>query len=389
MESPNKNKRCPLLGLAALLLLFITMAPVAAQEVSLNDLFAPQGVSVRLNNETGSVDWDLVTGTSRYAISYTGCRMPRVVVQAIGVHHFQIPGYDAALRYDVGVRAYGEVDGEETLLGYGTDSNDRYCTSAPEPVDPVNPINPPDPVDPVNPSNPPDPVNTGNPPGGTTLNDLFAPQGVSVRLNNETGHVEWNPVTSAARYDISYTRCESPRQTLQVYGLHLFDIPGYESSVRYDVRIDVYDGQQTLLGYGTASNQRYCGNTSGNTPSQQQRSVQTRSSQLVQKNMIVSPHAGSSLVVFVDAGQIHAQDNIRGSSLSAPGSCSPGQSLAANDSLMISCTSDGHFIVLQVHPQHPGDGRRDILVFNAALTNCYRAYEYLETGAIEAFYRKC
>ena len=120
MESPNKNKRCPLLGLAVLLLLFITMAPVAAQEVSLNDLFAPQGVSVRLNNETGSVDWDLVTGTSRYEISYTGCRMPRVVVQAIGVHHFQIPGYDAALRYDVGVRAYGEVDGEETLLGYGT-----------------------------------------------------------------------------------------------------------------------------------------------------------------------------------------------------------------------------------------------------------------------------
>ena len=31
MESPNKNKRFPLLGLAALLLLFITMAPVAAQ----------------------------------------------------------------------------------------------------------------------------------------------------------------------------------------------------------------------------------------------------------------------------------------------------------------------------------------------------------------------
>ena len=165
MESPNKNKRCPLLGLVALLMLFISIAPLPTHGESLNDLFAPQGVSVRLNNETGRVEWDPVTGATSYKISYNGCRMPSVVLEAVGVHHFQIPGYQATVRYDVGVRAYGEVDGEETLLGHGTDSNDRYCTSTPELVDPVNP------------SNPPDPVDTGNPPGETTLNDLFAPQG--------------------------------------------------------------------------------------------------------------------------------------------------------------------------------------------------------------------
>ena len=43
MESPNKNKRCPLLGLAALLLLFITMAPVAAQEVRSMICSLPRG----------------------------------------------------------------------------------------------------------------------------------------------------------------------------------------------------------------------------------------------------------------------------------------------------------------------------------------------------------
>ncbi len=396
MESPNKNKRCPLLGLAALLLLFITMAPVAATfplfELD-QDNQNPRGhIQVSLDHATGLFIWRPYIGASRYQIRYRKCNDYTQDVFLDGQAHssYQIPGYDNEVRVTIHVFAFGIDDytGQERKLNSGHVSNNLYCNWSPDAPDYADRIGSTTPT----PVPPPDPANTPapwNPPGKTTLNDLFAPRGVSVRLNNETGRVDWGAVTGATRYEISYNGCRMPRLVLQAFGLHYFEIPGYESSVRYDVRIDVYDGQQTLLGYGTASNQRYCGNTSGNTPSQQQRSVQTRSSQLVQKNMIVSPHAGSSLVVFVDAGQIHAQDNIRGSSLSAPGSCSPGQSLAANDSLMISCTSDGHFIVLQVHPQHPADKRRDLVVFNSSLTYCYRAYEYTETGAIEVFYSLC
>ena len=236
--------------------------------------------------------------------------------------------------------------------------------------------------------NPSDP---GKPPGETTLNDLFAPQGVSVRLNNETGRVEWQPVTGASRYDISYNGCNMPRLVLQAIGLHHFEIPGYEATVRYDVRIDAYsdaDGQETLLGYGTDSNDRYCTSTPAARYSTTAPSA-PGTLRLVQENRTVSQHAGSSLVVFVDGGYINASDNTRGASLSAPGNCVAGQTIAANDSLVISCTADGLFKVLQVHPQHPQDGRRDLLVFNASLTYCYRAYEYLETGAIEVFWRRC
>ena len=67
----------------------------------------------------------------------------------------------------------------------------------------------------------------------------------------------------------------------------------------------------------------------------------------------------------------------------------PATMLASNDSLEISCTADARFRVLQVHAQHPADGRRDILVFNATLTDCYRAYQYLATGREEIFSSVC
>jgi len=47
------------------------------------------------------------------------------------------------------------------------------------------------------------------------------------------------------------------------------------------------------------------------------------------------------------------------------------------------------FRVTRLNPQHPQDGRRDFLVFDACLTSRYRACQFLETGAIEAFWREC
>ena len=105
--------------------------------------------------------------------------------------------------------------------------------------------------------------------------------------------------------------------------------------------------------------------------------------------MNVSPHPGSTLHVSVEGGNIHALDSARSVSLFAHGNCYAGYLLASNDSLEISCTADARFRVLQVHAQHPADGRRDILVFNATLTDCYRAYQYLATGREEIFSSVC
>ena len=105
--------------------------------------------------------------------------------------------------------------------------------------------------------------------------------------------------------------------------------------------------------------------------------------------MNVSPHPGTTLHVRVEGGNVHALDSARSVSLFAHGNCYAGAMLAANDSLEISCTADARFRVLQVHAQHPADGRRDILVFNATLTDCYRAYQYLATGREEIFSSVC
>lgn len=111
---------------------------------------------------------------------------------------------------------------------------------------------------------------------------------------------------------------------------------------------------------------------------------------VVKVNRVVSQHAGSSLVVYVDeGGNINANDSEKGESLSTIGRCKPGDTLAASESFVISCTVDGHFRVLQVQPQHPQDKRRDFVVFDAKIESCYRAYEYLDTGKIEIYYRKC
>ncbi len=111
---------------------------------------------------------------------------------------------------------------------------------------------------------------------------------------------------------------------------------------------------------------------------------------VVKENKVVAQHAGSSLVVYIDeGGNINAKDADKGHSLSAIGRCKPGDTLATSDHFVISCTADGQFRVLQVQPQHPQDKRRDLVVFDASISSCYRAYEYLDTGRTEIYWSKC
>ncbi len=469
MESPNKNKRCPLLGLAALLLLFITMAPVAAQ--------APVQIALLsvTVSDTGNVSWNSVPGISRYALGYfVGCRGPRVEWGASGINQFQVPDYDPALHLYFWIEAFGEIDGRERLIGQGNVSNDGSCWIPPEPETQPEPGNTstiqniavrfsldvtrgevawrfipsvylyqfsysrcggpwvlggirsvlggegrgtrqyvPD-YDPnvrydfrvrglteqngqytvvgegfgnngreCGTSPPPLPENTV--PSGPVI----AP--ITVLLNNQTGQVSWGPLNDTTRFMVTYSACQGSRVTNQDGTSLSFQIPGYQSTVRYDVRVDAFEGANDfLVGYGVTSNNIACAS-----PHPQDSLFESPPSNapgtftLVEQNMTIAPHAGSSLVVSVSSGRINAEDRSRGASLSAPGRCTAGQTIASSDSLVISCTSDGHFKVLQIHPQHPADKRRDFVVFNPSLTYCYRAYEYTETGAIEVFYSLC
>ena len=104
----------------------------------------------------------------------------------------------------------------------------------------------------------------------------------------------------------------------------------------------------------------------------------------------ISPHPGTTLLVWIEGGRVLALDFTLDVELSAPANCSRGRRLLArNDALRIECLARNEFRVTQLNPQHPQDGRRDILVFDTLLTNCYRAYEYIDSGAIEVFWREC
>ncbi len=473
MESPNKNKHFPLLGLAALLLLFITMAPVAAQ--------APVQIALLsvTVSDTGNVSWNSVPGISRYALGYfVGCRGPRVEWGASGINQFQVPDYDPALHLYFWIEAFGEIDGRERLIGQGNVSNDGSCWIPPEPETQPEPGNTstiqniavrfsldvtrgevawrfipsvylyqfsysrcggpwvlggirsvlggegrgtrqyvPD-YDPnvrydfrvrgfteqngqytvvgegfgnngreCGTSPPPQPAAPA--PSGPVI----AP--ISVLLNHQNGQVTWGPLNDTTNdtttsFVVYYAACRASRVTWPAGISRSFQIPDYQSNVRYDVRVDAFEGGKDLAGYGVASNNITC--DSPNTPDPIYEAPPSNAPgtiTLTERNGTVARHIGSSLVVHTSSGTINARDNTRGASLSAPGNCVAGQTIASSDSLVISCTADGLFKVLQVHPQHPQDGRRDILVFNSSITYCYRAYEYLETGAIEVFYSQC
>ena len=323
-------------------------------------------VSFTLDVTRGFVYWRYPTTMSIFEISYSRCGGPWVsnIVTLLagygsdeGNTQYQIPDYDMNVRYEFRVRGLNE---QYTVLGEGFANNGLECSTSPPTL----------------------PENTA--PSGPVI----AP--ISVLLNNQTGQVSWGPLNDTTRFMVTYSACQGSRVTNQVSTSLSFQIPGYQSTVRYDVRVDAFEGANDLVGYGVTSNNIACAS-----PHPQDSLFETPSSNapgtftLVEQNMTIAPHAGSSLVVNVSSGHINAADRSRGASLSAPGRCTAGQTIASSDSLVISCTSDGHFKVLQVHPQHPADKRRDLVVFNSSLTYCYRAYEYTETGAIEVFYSLC
>ncbi len=383
-----------MLRFAMLSLLLVMVSPLAAQELATP---AP-GVHVTLDPVTGVLAWtpNAITGVSRYEILYSGnCQEPITRLNKSAPGSLTIHDYNAAERYIVDITAFGQRDGKEVWLGHGKADNGVPCGQ------------------------------------------------LNFSLDRETGTIAWSPrsITGVQRYDVYYGACHGAKGILHPTAPGTFTIPDYDPTLSYLVEVVATgrdnDGNETWLGHAKADNGVICPylqehldlmqtplgtgvspqqqvNTTGTLPDTTDpvglnleqvgstglaegyvaSSVPTPTpvapaATLVLTSMNVSPHPGSTLHVRVEGGNIHALDSARSVSLFAHGNCYAGYLLASNDSLEISCTADARFRVLQVHAQHPADGRRDILVFNATLTDCYRAYQYVATGSEEIFSSLC
>ncbi len=375
-------------------LLLVMASPIAAQELAT----PVPGVHVTLDPVTGVLAWrpNTITGVSRYEILYSGrCREPITRLNKSAPGSLTIHDYDATERFIIDITAFGQRDGREVWLGHGKADNGVPCGQ------------------------------------------------LNFTLDRETGTIAWSPrsITGVKRYDVYYGACHGAKGILHPTAPGTFTIPDYDATLSYLVEVVATgrdnDGNETWLGHAKADNGVICPylqehldlmqtplgtgvspqqqvNTTGTLPDTTDpvglnleqvgstglvegyvaSSVPTPTpvapaATLVLTSMNVSPHPGSTLHVRVEGGNIHAFDSARSVSLFAHGNCYAGYLLASNDSLEISCTADARFRVLQVHAQHPADGRRDILVFNATLTDCYRAYQYVATGSEEIFSSLC
>ena len=355
-------------------LLLVMASPIAAQELAT----PVPGVHVTLDPVTGVLAWrpNTITGVSRYEILYSGrCREPITRLNKSAPGSLTIHDYDATERFIIDITAFGQRDGREVWLGHGKADNGVPCGQ------------------------------------------------LNFTLDRETGTIAWSPrsITGVKRYDVYYGACHGAKGILHPTAPGTFTIPDYDATLSYLVEVVATgrdnDGNETWLGHAKADNGVICPylpehlalmqtplGPVGSIPQQVGSTDLTVGyiasadstpvpvapvATLVETSMNVSSHPGSTLHVSVEGGNIHALDSARSVSLFAHGNCYAGTMLASNDSLEISCTADARFKVLQVHAQHPADGRRDILVFNATLTDCYRAYQYVATGREEIFSSVC
>ena len=240
----------------------------------------------------GEVAWRFIPSVYLYQFSYSRCGGPWVLggIRSVlggegrGTRQY-VPDYDPNVRYDFRVRGFTEQNGQYTVVGEGFGNNGRECGTSPPPL-PANTV----------PSGP-----------------VIAP--ITVLLNNQTGQVSWGPLNDTTRFMVTYSACQGSRVTNQVGTSLSFQIPGYQSTVRYDVRVDAFEGANDLVGYGVTSNNIACAS-----PHPQDSLFEAPSSNapgtftLVEQNMTIAPHAGSSLVVSVSSGRINAEDRSRGAS---------------------------------------------------------------------------
>lgn len=196
---------------------------------------------------------------------------------------------------------------------------------------------------------------------------------------NSTGLVTWSPVSGASLYQLEICQsdisCSNGATTSSS-----FQISGFDAESSWVVTIRTNSGGR--LSSGTVVRWPRPG-----TGDEYDDPIV-----LPLDDGRVAPHAGSSINVWVEAGNLVAQDYLHGEKLVFTATCEAGEEdslLQYNDALEIWCLASGQYRVVQLIAQHPQDMRTDMLVFDTALTDCYRMYYYPATGATEVYSQGC
>ena len=411
-----------------------------------------QWLNSRLDDSTGTVSWTHYNNVNRYQLSFwMGCRGPVQTVETRNTNNFRVPGFVSSLYLYFEVKAWETVNGNERLLARetlpGGGANDGSCWIPPRPqnlpkVGSGQPSNVPAFETRFSGSGRDTRIffrfissiyiyelaysKCGGPwasslitvlhDGGHTfaqLPDYDATAGYDVivrALKEDAGYFTGAPYSVVGRGTASNgVTCDAssipgPGQTvggITEYGAVFVPgnptgPPGKAPPAGLSPGGSVSTGSGGWVNDGTMPPQLpplgqqnpivvSPGESVTGPPGQPVAEIQ-----VIKENKVISQHPGSSLVVTIDeGGNINAWDTVIHKSLSAVGNCKPGDTLATSDFFSISCTAGGMFRVLQLQPQHPQDRRRDLVVFDAKVTSCYRAYEYLDNGRIEIYFSKC
>ncbi len=304
---------------------------------------APDNVVI---DEYGEVTWDAVTEATHYLVDWIKGPSPWDRENQVTPASFTISNFDAAADYIVTLRSV----------------NSQNVESFP----PVSQSWTPPTVDPP----------------------------TKLRISR-VGFVKWTAADYASRYTANWRLKDgawSSDISVDADDPLNFTISGFDEELEYEVRVrtDLDVGNTTLSSDFVTQTWPMpdSGDSSGSGRSDDAGSTNPR--QLCR----VSPHNGSSLIVWYCSYNnytVEARSGEEGTSLFTGELCSgyTKHKLASSTTVEVWCNASNQYHVIELNPQHPQDARRDILVFDEFLSQCYRAYEYLATGTLEIWHRSC
>ena len=309
----------------------------------------PPSPSNLMIDEYGEVTWDAVTEAVHYLVDWIKGPSPWSRENLVTTNSFSIPDFDAASDYIVTVRSVNVNDVES------------YPPIGKAWVPPT--VGPPE----------------------------------DVKISS-VGFVHWDAADDATSYEANWKLTDglwSPFIIVDADDPLNFTIPNFDAELVYEVRV------RSLLAIGNATiysdyayqdwpmpvslPSREIDSSGGSGDSDDVAEIDPR------WLCRVSPHNGSSLIVWDCNNMVEARSGEDGTSLFTSERCSGFTSrlITSSTTIEIWCNADNHYLVIELIPQHPQDGRRDMLVFDDLVTECYRAYQYLATGTVEVWHRTC
>ena len=300
-------------------------------------------------DEYGEVTWDEVSEAVHYLVDWIKGPSPWNRENQVTLNSFSIPDFDAASDYIVTVRSVNANDVES------------YPPIGKAWVPPT----------------------------------VGSPEDVKI---SSVGFVHWDAADDATSYEANWKLTDglwSPFIIVDSADPLNFTIPNFDAELVYEVRV------RSVLAVGNANiysdyayqdwpmpvsvPAREIDSSGGSGDSDEVGEIDPR------WLCRVSPHNGSSLIVWDCNNMVEARSGEEGTSLFTSERCSGFTSrlITSSTTLEIWCNEDNHYLVIELVPQHPEDARRDMLVFDDLVSQCYRAYQYLATGTIEVWHRAC